>query len=405
MALRVVDVEWGQTGQPLGGLAGYDGVWVLVRFHGRPVGQVIVHVEGDSCSGADLARAIKGRIAATPVDLQDRQLRTAGSLPPVTVAVCTRDNPGDLDRCLEALCRVEYPGLDLLVVDNAPATGATHSLVATRYPGVRYVIEPRPGLNWARNRAIVESRAEILAFTDDDVVVDPGWVHALAAAFDREPEAVAVTGLVVPLELETPAQIHFERYGGFGCGFERRSYNWVGADSPVYRGQVLECGTGANMAFRREIFQRIGPFDPALDAGTTSAGGGDLEMFFRVLKEGYTLVYDPAALVRHRHRREPEQLRSQIESWGTGTMAVLTRSARAYPEERGRLARLAARGLARMARSYLASWIRQPDFPRSLLLAELRGALAGPRRYEQARRQAEEVARSGGSGTQPVNED
>jgi hypothetical protein len=86
-------------------------------------------------------------------------------------------------------------------------------------------------------------------------------------------------------------------------------------------------------------------------------------------------------------------------------MAVLARSARAYPDERGRLMRLALRGLGRGAKRYLASWIVRPGFPRSLLLTELRGALAGIRRYEKARRQADEIARSAGSWERPVTYD
>src|SRR5690348_9913012 len=96
-----------------------------------------------------------------------------------------------------------YPNLEILVVDNAPSSDATRDLVSARYPRVNYVVEPRPGLDWARNRAISAASGEILAYTDDDVVVDPGWVRALARAFAEDPEAMAVTGLVVPFELET----------------------------------------------------------------------------------------------------------------------------------------------------------------------------------------------------------
>ena len=63
-------------------------------------------------------------------------------------------------------------------------------------------------------------------------------------------------------------------------------------------------GTGANMAFRRSLFHQIGFFDPALDVGTVTNGGGDLDMFYRVIQEGHTLVYEPRAIVRHRHRRD-----------------------------------------------------------------------------------------------------
>src|SRR5205814_852356 len=81
-------------------------------------------------------------------------------------------------------------------------------------------------------------------------------------------------------------------------------------------------------------FDQIGGFDPALDVGTCTNGGGDLDMFFRVLKAGHTLVYEPAALVRHRHRRTYVELRQQITNNGIGFYAYLTRTARAFPEER-----------------------------------------------------------------------
>ena len=102
------------------------------------------------------------------------RIRYVGTLPLVTVAVCTRDRTDDLARCLDSLSCLDYPALEVLVVDNAPSSNATERLVRTRYPNWRYVCEPRPGLNWARNRAIIESSGEIIAYTDDDVVVDPG---------------------------------------------------------------------------------------------------------------------------------------------------------------------------------------------------------------------------------------
>src|SRR5439155_1648979 len=122
-------------------------------------------------------------------------------------AVCTRDRPDDLRRCLDGLERLAYPLLDLLVIDNAPVTEASKREVLSRNGRIRYALEHRPGLSWARNRAIAEAKGEILAFTDDDVFVDPGWVTALVEAFVSDPGTMAVTGLVVPSELETDAQV------------------------------------------------------------------------------------------------------------------------------------------------------------------------------------------------------
>ena len=108
-------------------------------------------------------------------------------------------------------------------------------------------------------------------------MVDPGWIKALAALFAEHSEVMLVTGLVVPYELETEAQVLFEQYGGFGRGFERK---WVRVDrerdGPFKYYATGQFGTGANMAYRRCVFEQIGDFDPALDVGTVTNGGGDL---------------------------------------------------------------------------------------------------------------------------------
>src|SRR5207245_811371 len=169
------------------------------------------------------------------------------------------------------------------------------------------------------------------------VSVDAGWVSAIAAAFEEEPDAMCVTGLVVPDELDTRPQLLFEKYGGFGRGFDRWIYrvDIDGGERAARRyGGTGRFGTGANMAFRRGFFDREGLFDPALDVGTVTNGGGDLEMFFRVLKEGHTLVYEPSAIVRHCHRREHAQLRAQITNNGVALDSYFIRSALAYPDER-----------------------------------------------------------------------
>ncbi|HSF29353.1 MAG TPA: glycosyltransferase [Candidatus Tectomicrobia bacterium] len=174
---------------------------------------------------------------------------------------------------------------------------------------------------------LAEARGEIIAYTDDDVVVDRGWVHALAGVFAEEAEAMAVPGSVVPYELETEAQLLFKQYGGFGRGFKRKWYrlNRDRHGREVFHIHAGQFGTGANMAYRRSLFERIGVFDPALDIGAVTNGGGELEMFFRVLQERQTRVYEPNTIVRHRHRRKYAQPRVQITDFGLGFYAYLVR--------------------------------------------------------------------------------
>lgn len=384
-------------------------LWILVRLHRRPLG--IVKRRGRGMSAADLANAI-GTELLEPIarhlaadglgtTWQLGDLGTAWRHCPrtrtpalrVTVAVCTRDRAAQLGTCLESLTALEYPPelLDVLVVDNAPSNERTKEVVA-QYPSVRYVCEPRPGLDRARNRALADARGDIVAFTDDDVRVDAGWARALAAAFEAEPDAACVTGLVVPDELDTPAQILFEQYGGFGRGFERRVFR-VDTDggqltAPIYGG-TGRFGTGANMAFRRAALDHIGWFDPALDVGTPTNGGGDLEMFFRVLKSGASLVYEPAAIVRHRHRRDYAALKTQLTNNGIGFYAYLARTARAWPEERAAIRRLGLWWFWRWSvRRLLRTFVAPGSFPRDLVMVELIGSLKGANRYRAARRSA-----------------
>ncbi|HKW60244.1 MAG TPA: glycosyltransferase [Candidatus Dormibacteraeota bacterium] len=394
----------------------------MVRLHGRPLGEVVLPITGGHCRAVDVRRTIV-RELAWPVLRHLTEDRLAGGLPAegwsirelfevpharpprelptVTVAVCTRDRPDNLAFCLQSLSALDPRPSEVLVIDNAPSSEAAQTLVRTRFPFVRYIREPRPGLDWARNRAVLEARGEILAFTDDDCVVDAGWAGALAALFAADPEVEVATGLVVPYELETEAQVLFERTGGFGRGYERK---WHAVDRE--RGLPWEyCGagqfgTGANMAFRRSVLKKLGPFDPALDVGTVTNGGGDLDMFFRSLVEGHTLVYEPSAVVRHRHRRTYAELRRQIANNGYGFCSVLVRNAMAYPDEQMRFLYLASWWIFRwLLRRVAASLVRPTRIPTGLLARELGAGLTGVFRYQKARRQARKIeARFGAQG-------
>lgn len=396
-------------------LSTYGEALVLCRVHGRPLGWVRAPIVNGALAVQDVIRGLCEKHASDLTLAVAERAIDSGCAPAwvevealvgppadrspvgplVTVAVCTRNRATDLRRCLDALGGLEYPHVDVLVVDNAPSDDRTARLVRNEFPSARYVVEPRPGLDWARNRAILETRGEIIAFTDDDVVVDPAWVSTLVSVFLADPEVTAVTGLVTPHELDTESQQLFEIYGGFGRGFRRRWFRGPRSTplAALHAG-TGKFGTGANMAFRRRVFDEVGGFDPALDVGTVTNGGGDLEMFFRVLKAGHTLVYEPSAIVRHRHRATYAALREQIANNGVGLYSYIVRETRAYPDERLAFARFGAYWLwwwsvRRLARGLL----RKERVPLDLTVAELGGSIRGLRRYRRARIRAGEVAR------------
>ncbi len=251
------------------------------------------------------------------------KLRECWSQPPgesVSVVICTRDRPERLARCLHSLQDLSQYPQEILVVDNAPSSDTTRQLVA-QMPGIRYVLEPSPGLDLARNTGIRHSTSDIIAFTDDDVTVHPTWLARLQQSFD-DPRVMAVTGLVLPAELETEAQFIFEKYWGFNRGYRAMTFDTHFFELRKPWGvPVWHIGAGANMAFRRKAFELVGDFDERLDAGAAGCNG-DSELWYRVLAEGWACRYEPTAVVYHYHRRDMDDLKQQIYSYLRGDAAA-----------------------------------------------------------------------------------
>jgi GT2 family glycosyltransferase len=399
---RALDIELSGGIAPVPVGSGYRSVHLLVRYLGRPVGWV----RSNRLTGGILAaEEVRTLVAEQLGTVLPRFLLTQSSelerrtLPPISVVVCTRDRTDHLRHCLPSLLSLDYPTFEIIVVDNAPLTDATARLVQGL--PVRYVQEPQAGLDRARTRGVEAARYDIVAFTDDDVSVDRLWLRACAAAFD-DAGVSAVTGTVAPKELETEAQWLFETvYGGMGHGLQRRTLRRDALrNAELIRSSAYGCG--ANMAFRRSALLALGGFDPALDVGTPSGGAGDLDMLHRILAHGYTLVYDPAVLVWHTHRRSYRDLRRQIFDNGRGFGSYLFTVFRNRTVGRGSLLRFAL--VDWLTVWLLARIVRPKGLPRGLVLAELAGALLSPLYYRKARAAAEnEVPRfmEGATGDEP----
>jgi hypothetical protein len=197
-----------------------------------------------------------------------------------------------------------------------------------------------------------------------------------------------VTGRIVAYELVTREQHWLDDYAGFDKGEARRTFDLDGhrPDDPLFPFTAGTLGSGANMAFSMAALRTMGGFDAALGAGTRSRGGDDLAAFFAVLQCGYRLVYEPAALVRHRHARTREDLRRQVYGYGVGLTAYLTSCALGRPRLLGTAARLAPRAAAHVLRPDSAKNARLPaDYPRSLTRLERRGMIVGPLAYLRSR--------------------
>jgi GT2 family glycosyltransferase len=360
---------------------------LLVLWSGEvPVGQLVVPTEQLPVSRADPRLAAARRAAASRVRPETAPVRVADD---VTVVICTRDRTEWLARCLAALGRSTAQPAEVIVVDNAPSSDGTRVLVG-RTPGVRYVLEPRPGLDVARNAGLRAATTEFVAYTDDDAEAHRDWTWRIRQAFD-DPSIVAVTGLVLPAELDTDAQVLFEDHAGFGRGYARRDFDPdFLARHRRWGAPVWEIGAGANMAFRRGAVAAVGGFDERLGAGAAGCSD-DSEMWHRLLETGGRCRYEPTAVVHHHHRRTHEELLQQMYFYMRGHACALLVQ---FERHRGRgdLARLflvlpkwygttAAKVLVRRLRG-------APRAADALLAPQVRGWLAGVLFYLRSRRPA-----------------
>ncbi|PSB46646.1 glycosyl transferase family 2, partial [filamentous cyanobacterium Phorm 6] len=149
-------------------------------------------------------------------------------------------------------------------------------------------------------------------------------------------------------------------------------------------------GVGANMAFRGQVFEAAGNFDVALDVGTATRGGGDIEMFHRILAKGYATVYEPSALVWHLHRRSDKALSKQLQDNGRGFGAYLLTCDRNRTVPRLEILKFA---MFNWFGWWLVRRLKAPGLlPRQLVVSELLGALDSPFAYRKAQLQAQQLA-------------
>lgn len=322
MSIKVVEFDIRQS-KRIDGLTGYDAVEILFKNGRDPVGRARVTCNGDSLKREQIYPFFSDLVQPLPLEQPDRRF------PTVTVAICTNDRFDELANALQSLAHQQYQADEILVIDNG-CQNEVRELVKRILPDSRYLAERKQGLNIARNRALSVATSDIIVFLDDDAVADPNWVRSVAECFRVFPRAAALAGLTLPLELDTPAQEMFEANGGFVRGFSRRILPQDGKRIFGLRVPLVvdtsDIGIGCNMAFKSMALKELHGFDEALDTGRPLPGGGDLDMLHRVARAGHEIVYEPRAIVRHRHRREEAELRSQLTGHQRAFMAFLVKT-------------------------------------------------------------------------------
>jgi GT2 family glycosyltransferase len=217
---------------------------------------------------------------------------------PVSVIVCTRDRPDDLQRCLDSLAVLDPQPLEVVVIDQ----GSTRFKPAGK-PRIRHHIMNERGLSLARNRGLSLAYAYVVAFLDDDCVVESKWAADVASVFVHHPDADLAFGSVVASNTDLD-----EYVPAYSIARERRLKGRMSATGAH--------GIGAAMYLRKAAAAAIGGFDPRLGAGGEFRSSEDWDFTFRALAAGAVVIETPRIVVHHfGARRYSDGSASQLLRW------------------------------------------------------------------------------------------
>lgn len=398
--LQVLDVELSQALPALGSKGSYYGeAFLLVRLHSHPIAQVVVGLEQPITPQAlatDLWQGLSPSIntflkrhgLAPATSLADPHLEDLGlslnakreafraQAPLGSVVICSH-HAEHLEACLTSVLNLDYPNFEVILVDVAPQTVRVKQLAekfqAAGAP-LRYLLEPTSSLSAARHRALEHVKGEFVAYLRHNEVVDRFWLLELGQVFARDKSVGAVSGLVVPAELEYQAQVWCEALQNHYRGHGFTPLRFV-KQQPF---SLFSINTGANIAFRASVLRELG------SARASSTQLENSTVLLDTLMAGRTVLYHPSAITRQYYPRDVAALRAQLYRQGMGLSARALHSLHKYPQLYFKLG-----GLTQEVLTYLFGTIKEQSsvttLPKNLRTIQRRGFLQGLNTYTQHR--------------------
>jgi glycosyltransferase involved in cell wall biosynthesis len=283
----------------------------------------------------------------------------APSLPTFDLVTATLGRTEELDGLLASLENQSYRAFRLVVVDQNDDEGVAAALAAR--PGIESIhLRSAPGLSRARNLALPHLQADVVAFPDDDCVYPDDLLADVAERLAARPELDGIGG--------RPA----DPWG-------RPSGRWPSTPCPIELDTVWNRANSHTVFLRRELVERVGPFDEALGlgAGTSWSSGEEIDLLVRALRAGARLVYDPALVVLHPARRLTPEGRLALARRDGGSVGYILARHRYGPRTVGRM-------LVRPVGGAALALTRRDRFAAREQLAVLHGRLEGLRAGRRA---------------------
>ena len=232
----------------------------------------------------------------------------------ISVVIATRNRPLLLADTVASICAGTHRPGEIVIVDQSDGDRAGPSLESTDRI-IRHIRSATRGLSRARNIGATAARGPALAFTDDDMQADRGWLGALVGPLTGSGPATVVTGRVTAGPAEGP--------GGFvpATVTRKRATTFAGRLS-------IDVLAGGNMAIARDAFLRIGGFDPRLGPGAAFPAAEDNDLGYRLLQSGFRIIYVPDAELVHRAWRPPSDYLPLRFAYGRGKGGFYLKHAR-----------------------------------------------------------------------------
>lgn len=241
-----------------------------------------------------------------------------GKVANITVAIPTLDRPVELARCLEGLFNGTVLPAEVVIINQGPYHSVETALERFRSQHsipILHCSQTRSGLSAARNLAANQAHCEIIAYTDDDCVPDPNWLARLDQIMEAFPNIDGVTGCILPLEQNSTGLFPISiRTGQKSKTFQRRTLPW-------------HVGSGGNFAIKRNWLLKIGGYDERLGAGSPGQAAEDTDVFYRLLRAGAAIQYEPQVVIYH-ERQDSARLTQSFWTYSYGIGAFSAKHVR-----------------------------------------------------------------------------
>jgi GT2 family glycosyltransferase len=248
--------------------------------------------------------------------------RPVTTLPPVSVLIATYNRPEDVARCLPTILANDYPDFEVVLGDQSPGPATVDVVAAIGDPRVRVLRLAVRGKSRAVNHALPHLMGAVVAMIDDDVTVPPDWLGRAVAALLREPQPIIICGAVVPVPHDRRREVVAEHVPA-------SVYRVRGP--PLFPGRLVPAfewaGIGAHFILWRADLERLGGFDEWLGVGSPLEAE-DLDLCYRALRAGLTLVHLPEPAVVHWGKRSGPAAQVLSARYGFGLGAVYMRNLR-----------------------------------------------------------------------------